>query len=160
MAQLSVDGGGQVRVGGCELVEPRLGVGALAPDDVCGEILDVDLESRSVGPEEVKGQTVLLDDQHGLVTIAGQIYLGRALFRLVLLRHNHEPPWGFALFYASRTLPPTRVEVRAVRATDPELAFDLAVPAGKTLGLGESRPHLIDMGVEALFDAHNAESIR
>src|SRR6266508_2417593 len=47
------DVGRQVLIGRFELVEPRLGVVALAPGDVCGEILDVDLESRSVGPEEV-----------------------------------------------------------------------------------------------------------
>src|SRR4051794_17620111 len=46
------DVGRQVLIGRFELVEPRLGVVALAPGDVCGEILDVDLESRSVGPDE------------------------------------------------------------------------------------------------------------
>src|SRR5947199_8817854 len=115
------------RVGGLSSSK-RLGVGAFAPDDVCGEILGVGSGVRLRLPRGGEGQTVLLDDQHGLVTIAGPTYLGRALFRFVLLRLNHEPS-GFALFHSSRTLPPARVEVRAVRATDPRHAFDLAVPA-------------------------------
>jgi hypothetical protein len=51
------------------------------------------------------------------------------------------------------------MEACAECAPDSQLASDLAVPAGKTLGLCESRPYVIDIGVEAVLHAHDAESI-
>jgi hypothetical protein len=51
------------------------------------------------------------------------------------------------------------MEACAEPAADSQLALDLSVPAGKTLGIGESRPQLVDPGVEAVLDANDARAV-
>src|SRR3954452_8640498 len=50
-ASWCADVGRELLVNRFEFGEPRLAVAAILSGDVCGEILDMDLESRSVGPE-------------------------------------------------------------------------------------------------------------
>jgi hypothetical protein len=39
-----------------------------------------------------------------------------------------------------------------------QVALDHPVPTGKTLDVGESRPQLVDPGVEPLFDTNDAHA--
>src|ERR1700722_10463256 len=50
-------------------------------------------------------------------------------------------------------------QVEAELSAGAEVAFDLAVPAGQAAGIGECRPQVIDIGVVALFDAHDARAV-
>jgi hypothetical protein len=40
-----------------------------------------------------------------------------------------------------------------------QLAFDVAVPAGEPLRIGQCRPDLVDVGFEAFFDPHHADPV-
>ena len=71
MAAVLADGGRQVFIGRLELVPPRVGVAALTPGEVGGEIFDMDLDPRPVGGELVQGHAPFLPDQDGLVTVGG-----------------------------------------------------------------------------------------
>jgi hypothetical protein len=66
------DFGRQVVIGRLELVPPHVGVAALTPGEVGGEVFDMDLHPRPVGGEQVQGHAPFLDDQDGLVAIGGQ----------------------------------------------------------------------------------------
>jgi hypothetical protein len=54
------DAGRQVVIGGLELVPPGVGVAALTPGDVRGEIFDMDLNACPVGGEKLQGHAPLL----------------------------------------------------------------------------------------------------
>jgi hypothetical protein len=36
-----------------------------------------------------------------------------------------------------------------------DVSLDVAVPDGQTVAVGERRPHLVDVGFEAVFHAHD-----
>src|SRR5713101_3373315 len=96
--------GRQVLIGRDELVPPRLGVAALTPGEVGGEIFGVDLPPGPVEADLVQGHAQDLDDQDGLVAVSGQCGLNGLVERLraatlppglVRLPGRHpQPPWG------------------------------------------------------------------
>jgi hypothetical protein len=57
-------------IGREELVPPRVGVAALTPGEVGGEIFDMDLDPRPVGGEQIQGHAPFLPDQDGLVAVS------------------------------------------------------------------------------------------
>ena len=62
----------QVLIGRDELVPPRLGVAALTPGEVGGEIFGVDLPPGPVEGDLVQRHAPDLDDQDGLAAVRGQ----------------------------------------------------------------------------------------
>jgi hypothetical protein len=48
---------------------------------------------------------------------------------------------------------------RTVWSPSSEVAFYLAVPAGQAAGIGECRPQVVDAGVVAVFDTHDALAV-
>ena len=120
----------------------------------------MDLDPRSVGGEQVHGHAPLLPGDDGLVAVGGQRDLDDPLSGFPgPLGNQHQPLRRFARFHASRAFPSAGMEACAVLATAPQVALDLAVPAGQTRGIGERRPHVVDIGVEAVFHAHDALAV-
>src|SRR5262249_14219070 len=152
-----------------ELAPPRLGVAALTPGEVGGEIFGMDLPPGPVGGEHVQGHALYLDDQESLVAVGGQRGLDRRVERRHTLplpiglvrfpgRHKQPSRW-LARFHAPGALDVSGFEVHAERSARAEVAFYLAVPAGQADGIGECRPQVIDGGVVAVFDAHDAHTV-
>src|SRR4029077_15831092 len=68
---------------GCEeLVPAGLDVAELATADVVGQMLDVNLDPRAVGWEQVDGHAPLFPDQPGLSALGNQLGLSHSLLRL------------------------------------------------------------------------------
>ncbi len=61
----------------------RVGVAALTPGEVGGEIFDVDLDPGPVGGEQVHGHAPFFQDQDGVVAAGGQHDLDDLLVRPV-----------------------------------------------------------------------------
>ena len=159
-ASALADVGRQVLIGGEELAPPRVGVAALTPGKVGGEIFDVDLHPAAVGGELVQGHAPFLPDQDGLVAVGGQRDLDDLLVRLARLHgQQQQPPRRLARFHAPGAFPSAGKKARAELTAEAEVALDLAHPAGKTAGIGECRPQVVDVGVEAVLDAHDALAI-
>ena len=66
-------------VHGFELTPTSVSVAALAPGQVGGEVLDVDLVPGAISGEILQWHPPLLDDEDGLVTVGGQRDLGDLL---------------------------------------------------------------------------------
>ncbi len=119
-----------------------------------GEILGVDLIPGPVGGDQVRGHAPGLDDQDGLVAVGGQRGLDGLVVRLVHAPGRHQqPPWGLARFHAPGAFPELKASVEL--SAGAEVAFYLAVPAGQAAGIGDCRPQVVDIGVVAVFDAHD-----
>src|SRR6266849_8528780 len=113
--------GCQALIGRDEVVPARLGVAALTPGDVSGEIFGVDLPPGPVEGDLVQGHALDLDDQDGLIAVRGQRGLEGLVERLRaatlpprLVRlpdRDQQPPWGLARFYAPGPVPAFRLEV-------------------------------------------------
>src|SRR4029077_10704735 len=71
-SQRLADVGRQILVEWDEFVPARLGVAALTPGEIGGEILDVDLVPCSVEGDLVEGHALDLDGQESLVAVGGQ----------------------------------------------------------------------------------------
>src|SRR5947209_10026181 len=76
----------QCFVGWEELVPAGLDVAELATADVVGQMLDVNLDPRAVGWEQVDGHAPLFPDQAGLSALGNQLGLDHSLLRLAWLR--------------------------------------------------------------------------
>jgi len=76
----------QCFVGWEELVPAGLDVAELATADVVGQMLDVNLDPRAVGWEQVDGHAPLFPDQPGLSALGNQLGLDHSLLRLAGLR--------------------------------------------------------------------------
>ena len=72
---------------------------------------------------------------------------------------HQQPLRGFARFHAAGARPATGEKVCAVLAAEAQVALDRPVPAGQTRGIAECRPDVVDIGVQAVFDAHDAFSL-
>src|SRR6266511_4106503 len=150
--------GRQVLVGRVELVPPRLGVvTAISPGEVVGEIFDVDLHPGPVSGEQVQGHPPCFPDHHGLVAVGGQHDLGFVLARLVRFLATHEQPLrGLARFDTPGAFPSAGEETCPVLTAEAQVALHLAVPTGQTRGVGECRPHVVELGVDAVFHTNDA----
>src|SRR5215831_6513237 len=154
------DVGCQVLIGRQELVPPRVGVAALTPREVGGEIFDMDLDPRSVGGELVQGHAPFFPDQDGLVAVGGQRGLDDLLVPLARsLGQDQQPSRGFASFYASGAFPAAGKEACAELAAQAEIALYLAHPPSETAGIGKGRPQVADAGAEAVLHAHDALAV-
>src|SRR5262245_31322971 len=80
----------QVLIGGEEFTPPRLGVAALTPSEVGGEVFDMDLDARPIGGELVQGHASFLAHQDGLVAICSQSDLDGLLVRRVVVLDDEE----------------------------------------------------------------------
>jgi hypothetical protein len=72
---------------------------------------------------------------------------------------QQQPLRGLTRFHASGAFPSAGEKACVVLTAESQVALDLAVPAGQTRGIGECRPHVVDIGVEAVFHAHDALAI-
>src|SRR5260221_1872231 len=161
--------GRQALIGRDELVPPRLAVAALTPGEVGGETFGVDLPSGPVEGDLVQGHAPDLDDQDGLAAVGGQRgldglveWLRAATLPPGLVRlpgRHQQPPWGLARFDAPGAFQVSGFDVQAELSAGAEVALDLAVPAGQAAGIGECRPQVVDIGVVAVFDAHDARAV-
>ena len=92
--------------------------------------------------------------------VGGQRGLDDVLVRLVRVLDAHQQPLrGLARFDAPGAFPSAGEKACAVFTAESQVALDLAVPAGQTRGIGECRPHVVDIGVEAVLHAHDALAI-
>src|ERR1700728_3192420 len=109
----------------------------------------------------VQRHAPFLKDQEGLVAVAGQRHLDDMLVRLVLVPGRHpQPPRGLALVYPSGAFPAAGKEVSPELTAQTEVALDLAEPAGETAGIGERRPRVVDVSVEAVLHPDGALAVR
>jgi hypothetical protein len=93
----------------------------------------------------------------GLVAVGGQHDLDVVLVGLVGILDSHEQPLrGLARIHPPGAFPSARKKACAVLTAESQVALDLAVPAGQTRGIGECRPHVVDLAVEAVFHAHDS----
>src|SRR5205823_5892970 len=82
------------------------------------------------------------------------------LERLVqALGRNQQPLRGLARFHAPGALPAAGKKACAELTAEPQIALEVTEPAGQTPGIGECRPQVVDIGVEAVFHAHDALAI-
>jgi hypothetical protein len=72
---------------------------------------------------------------------------------------KQQPPRGLARFNPPSAFPSAGKPACAKLTVESQVALYLADPAGQTLGIGECRPHVVDIGVEAVFHAHDAPAI-
>src|SRR5579859_7443655 len=74
--------------------------------------------------------------------------------------YRHEQPsWGFAHLHAPGAFPPAGKQACAVLTADSQVALHVAVPAGQAVGIGDCRPQVVDIGVEAVLHAHDALAV-
>src|SRR5262249_59928598 len=96
---------------GCEeLVPAGLAVSELATADEVGQLLDVNLDPRAVGREQLDGHAPRFPDQPGLSALDNQLDLDHSLLRLARLRigiaHLQQQPLRrLARLHPPRTLP-------------------------------------------------------
>jgi hypothetical protein len=76
-----------------------------------------------------------------------------------VLGQQQQSPRGLARVHAPGAIPPAGKKAGAELTADSQVALDLAEPAGETAGSSECRPQVVDIGVEALFHAHDALAI-
>src|SRR4029077_8884825 len=72
---------------------------------------------------------------------------------------HHQPPRRLAHFHPPGAFPSAGKNAYAELTARSQVALYLAVPAGQTRGIGERRPHVVDIGVEAVLHAHDALAI-
>ena len=143
-----------------EFAPPRVGVAALTPGHVGGEIFDMDLDPGSVGGEMVHGHAPFFPDQHGVAAIGGQRDLDDMLARLArLLGQQQQPPRGLARFHPPGAFPSAGKKAGPELTAQAQVAFDLTEPPGETLWVGERRPQVVDICAEAVLHAHNGLAI-
>jgi hypothetical protein len=127
---------------------------------VVGEIFDMDLHPGPVSGEQVQGHAPFLPDHDGLVAIGCQRGLDDFLVRFFCVLDAHlQPLRGLARFDAPRAFPPAGEKACAVFTVESKVALDLAVPTGQTRGIGECRPHVVDIGIEPILHAQHALAI-
>ena len=135
---------------------------------MCSQVLGVDLPPGPVEGDFVEGHSLDLDDQGCVVAVGCERCLERLFERrntltlpigLVRFPGRHpQPPWGLARFHAPGALDVIGSDVDTELSGGSEVALHLAVPAGQPNGIGERRPQVVDIGVVAVFDAHDASA--
>ena len=73
---------------------------------------------------------------------------------------QQQPPRGLARVHPPGAFRPAGKKAKAELTAQAQVALDLADPAGQTAGIGECRPQVVDIGVEAVLHAHDALAIR
>ncbi|MBE1603882.1 hypothetical protein HEB94_000730 [Actinopolymorpha pittospori] len=76
-----------------------------------------------------------------------------------VLGHQQQPLRRLARFHVPGAFPSAAKEMCAEVAAGPQVALYLANPAGETAGIGDCRPQVVDVGVEAVLHAHDAFAI-
>ena len=111
-----------------------------------------DLAAYLAGRErcDAAANAPLLPDQDCLVAVGGQRGLDHVLVWLVQGHRHQQPRRRLARLHAPAALLPAWAET----------ALYLTDPAGETAGIGERRPEVVDLGVEAVLDPHDALAIR
>ena len=126
-------------------------------------MLDVNLDARAVGWEQVDGHAPLFPDQPRLSTLGNQLGLDHRLLRLAGLRIGiaHRQPQALRRLARDHLPCPLSREGDAHTELAPleKLALHLAEPVGEPIGIGECSPEVIDPRVEAICHAHDALAI-
>ena len=84
---------------------------------------------------------------------------GCARVEALVAQRQQQPLRGLARFHAPGAFPSAGKEACAELTAEAQVALDLAEPAGQTAGIGECRPQVVDVGVEAVFHAHDALAV-
>ena len=120
----------------------------------------MDLDPGPVAGQLVQGHAPFLPDQDGLVAVGRQRDLDDLLVRLVRFHGQHQqPPRGLARFHPPGAFPSAGEKTCAELTAEAEVALDLAEPAGQTRRIGECGPQVVDIGVEAVLDTHDALAV-
>jgi hypothetical protein len=122
--------GGQLLVGGVDLLPPRPRVAAFTAGEVGGEVFAVDLVSRPVGGDLLQGQTAVLDDQDSLVAVGGKCCLDGAVWFVWGTGQNQQPLRGLAHFHATGAFTAAGKVACAELTALAQIVFYLAEPAG------------------------------
>ena len=72
---------------------------------------------------------------------------------------QQQPPRGLARFHPPGAFPSAGKEACAELTAEAQVALYLADPAGEAAGIGERRPQVVDIGVEAVLHAHDALAV-
>ena len=72
---------------------------------------------------------------------------------------QQQAPRRLARFHPPGAFRSAGKEVKAELAAETEVSVYVAEPAGETVGIGQCRPHVVDIGVEAVLHAHDALAI-
>jgi hypothetical protein len=126
-------------------------------------MLDVNLDPRAVGWEQVDGHAPLFPDEPGLGALGKQLgfdhsLLGLAGLRIGIAHRQQQALRRFARLDLACALS-REGDAHAELASLRKLALYLPVPVGQSLGIGECSPEVIDPGVEAIFHPHDALAI-
>src|SRR5579875_788909 len=101
-------------VGSEQDIESGAGIPPVAPGDVVGQILHMDLDAGAVGGHQFWRLAALLPHHDRAVAVRGEGDLDGVFVRLVLVYHHDEqPPLRLAGGHPSAALPPAGVEVGA-----------------------------------------------
>src|ERR1700733_13681624 len=121
----------------------------------------MDLDPGPVGSELARRHAPFLPDPGGPGAIGGQGDLNELLARLTCLPGQQEqPPRGLARLHAPGAFPSAGEKARAEVTAQAQVALYLTHPAGEAARIGECRPQVLDIGVEAVFHAHDALAVR
>ena len=123
-------------------------------------MLDVNLDPRAVGWEQVDGHAPRFPEQPRPSAFGNQLGLDHSLLRLAglsigIAHRQQQALRRLARLHLSCALSregDAHTELAPLR----KLALYLAVPVGESLGIGGCSPELIDDGVEAIFHPHDA----
>src|SRR5205814_8792050 len=138
-------------IGRQELFPSPLCVAALSPGDVVRQVLDMNLHARAVRSYLLHGHAPFLYDQDRLVAVSGQRGLDDVLLIVVLTRRQQQPIWSVARFHAPGAFPSAGEEAFAELTSQAQVSLNLAVPAREAQGIGERRPQVADIGLEAVL---------
>jgi hypothetical protein len=154
------DVGRQFLVCGQQLNQSRFQIARLTTGDVSGEILDMELHPYPVGSDMLQWHVSFLYNQEGPVAVRRKCeFIDELVYLAHSLAPNEQPPRGLTRLHAPGAFPSGRDEFGAELSAETQIAFDFADPEGQSDGIGECRPHIIDVGIEAALDAHDALTI-
>src|SRR4051794_36773442 len=141
------------------LLEPLLTPG-FAAGEVGGEGLEIVLPAGAVVRQLGERETADLDNQDGPLAVLSQSGVDHFLVRdfallprLVRLSVcQHQMTRRLALVDPAGAFPLRAFDEQPELTARPEVPVDLAVPASETLGIGDRRPQIFDVGVVPVFD--------
>jgi hypothetical protein len=123
----------------------------------------VNLDSRTVGGEQVDGHASLLPDQPGPSAFGNQLGLEHGLRRLAGVRIRIAHRQQKALSGLARLHLPDALsgegDAHPELASQGKLALHLAEPIGESIGLGDCSPKVVNSSVEAIFHPYNTLAI-
>ena len=94
-----------------------------------------------------------------MVAVSGQRGLDDVLLIVVLTGRQQQTMWSLARFHAPGAFPSAGEEAFAELTSQAQVSLNLAVPAREAQGIGERRPQVADIGLEAVLHANDALAV-